>query len=77
MDAIIELKACPFCGSASVLQVGSYVRCGRCGAAGPYGETDVEARQRWNERSGELSGSGAPQAELRDPKDMEAGQKTQ
>ena len=50
MDAITELKPCPFCGSSGVALVGSFVRCGRCGAVGPYGFTEIEAVERWNRR---------------------------
>ncbi len=53
MDSRPELKACPFCGSPEVALVGSFVRCGSCGAAGPYGATHSEAVERWNERSDE------------------------
>ncbi len=49
MDAIDELEPCPFCGSSGVL-VGSFVRCGKCGAVGPYGSTQAEAADRWNRR---------------------------
>ena len=38
-----KLKACPFCGSESVALVGSFVRCGNCGASGPFGCTAEDA----------------------------------
>ncbi len=57
MDAIVELEPCPFCGSSGVL-VGSFVRCGKCGAVGPYGSTQAEAADRWNQRV-ELLAQGA------------------
>ncbi len=50
MDDVLELKPCPFCGSLGVAIVGSFVRCGTCGGAGPYGCSDAEAAYRWNER---------------------------
>lgn len=50
MEEVIELKPCPFCGSPGVAVVGSFVRCGSCGAVGPYGYTDLEAIDRWNAR---------------------------
>ena len=50
MDSIVDLKPCPFCGSLSVAIVGSFVRCGGCGAVGPYGYTNEEAAERWNRR---------------------------
>ncbi len=49
MDTIAELQPCPFCGSSGVL-VGSFVRCGKCGAVGPYGATQAEAADRWTPR---------------------------
>ncbi len=54
MDRIDEIKPCPFCGSLGVALVGSFVRCGSCGAAGPYGYTDAEAVERWNARVAEV-----------------------
>ncbi len=53
MDSSPELKSCPFCGSQEVALVGSFVRCGSCGAAGPYGASHEEAVQRWNDRPDE------------------------
>lgn len=50
MSLAMDIRPCPFCGSFGVALVGSFVRCGSCGAAGPYGLTDAEAIQRWNER---------------------------
>ncbi len=44
------LKACPFCGSEGVAVVGSFVRCGNCGATGPFAISTEEAVQKWNER---------------------------
>ncbi len=51
MDDVPELKPCPFCGSLGVAIVGSFVRCGTCGGTGPYGYSDAEATNRWNERT--------------------------
>lgn len=51
MDEIAEIKPCPFCGSLGVAVVGPFVRCGSCGAVGPYGHTNGDAVQRWNERA--------------------------
>jgi Lar family restriction alleviation protein len=47
-----RLKSCPFCGSEGVVLVGSFVRCGNCGATGPFGRTAEDAIARWNERPG-------------------------
>ena len=54
MDEMVELKPCPFCGSVGIAVVGSFVRCGCCGAVGPYGYTEVEAVERWNMRASGL-----------------------
>ncbi len=51
MAVIAELKPCPFCGSLGVVVVGSFVRCGNCGAVGPYGLTQADAAERWNHRA--------------------------
>ncbi len=51
VDVVPALKACPFCGSNAVAVVGSFVRCGNCGAAGPFGATVEAAAEKWNERS--------------------------
>ncbi len=53
MDTMVEvqLKPCPFCGSLGVAVIGSFVRCGSCGAVGPYGYNEREAVRRWNERA--------------------------
>ena len=51
VEAVPGLKACPFCGSDAVALVGSFVRCGNCGATGPFGATAAEAVEKWNERS--------------------------
>jgi len=53
MEAILELKPCPFCGSSSVALVGLNVRCGACCAVGPFGVNAKQAVTRWNERSEE------------------------
>ena len=50
LNSLNDMKPCPFCGSLGVTVVGSSVRCGSCGAAGPYGVSDAEAVTRWNER---------------------------
>ncbi len=50
MNAVADLRPCPFCGSLAVALVGSFVRCGNCGAVGPYGLTPQEAAARWNDR---------------------------
>ncbi len=59
MDTIAELEPCPFCGSSGVL-VGSFVRCGKCGAVGPYGSTQAEAADRWNQRVDMLAQGAMP-----------------
>lgn len=53
MDEVADIKPCPFCGSAVAAVIGSFVRCGSCGAVGPYGYTDQEAITRWNTRPAE------------------------
>ena len=50
MDALSELKPCPFCGSTSVALVGSEVRCGACCAVGPFGVNPEQSVRRWNVR---------------------------
>lgn len=50
MDALHPIKPCPFCGSEAVTLVGSSVRCGNCGASGPFGGTVEDALGRWNAR---------------------------
>lgn len=67
MDKKTDIKPCPFCGSLGVAVVGSFVRCGKCGASGPFGNTEAEAVQRWNDRieagagtRGEETATGRP-----------------
>ncbi len=50
MDSGVHMLPCPFCGSTGVAVVGSFVRCGTCGAAGPFGNSEAEAVERWNVR---------------------------
>ncbi len=50
MDSTVHMLPCPFCGSSGVAVVGSFVRCGTCGAAGPFGNSEAEAVERWNVR---------------------------
>lgn len=50
VEVVPMLKACPFCGSTAVAVVGSYVRCGTCGATGPFGATAEDVAENWNER---------------------------
>lgn len=48
------LKPCPFCGSDNIyLELGIYawVRCGGCGAYGPYVTERDDAVRLWNARS--------------------------
>ncbi len=52
MDSTAQMLPCPFCGSPGVAVVGSFVRCGTCGAAGPFGNSEAEAVERWNARAG-------------------------
>ncbi len=61
VDVIPVLKACPFCGSNAVAVVGSFVRCGNCGATGPFGATVEAAVENWNER-GQAPGNGMTSA---------------
>jgi len=74
MDEDIELKPCPFCGSSGAAVVGSFVRCGNCGAVGPYGYTDLEAIERWNARAvGASARTRAQTAALRGETPIETG----
>ena len=59
MIGTTELKPCPFCGSVRVAIVGSFVRCGRCGAVGPFGCSEAEAAERWNNRPAEAEPDAA------------------
>ncbi len=49
-DNKTDVKACPFCGSQAGVLVDMRVRCGSCGASGPFGVSTTEAIRRWNER---------------------------
>jgi Lar family restriction alleviation protein len=66
---LIELKACPFCGSESVEKVATdrmhlySVWCFRCEAAGPNNADPQEAIRLWNQRAYEIGKAGL---ELRD-----------
>ena len=51
MEAMPELKPCPYCGSSSVALVDLTVRCGACCAVGPFGVNVEQAVRRWNERA--------------------------
>jgi hypothetical protein len=44
------LKTCPFCGMNLIVVQYYVVRCGNCGACGPFGSTDEIAADRWNNR---------------------------
>ncbi|MGE5072941.1 MAG: Lar family restriction alleviation protein [Anaerolineae bacterium] len=57
-DILHSLKPCPFCGSEAVILIGSSVRCGNCGASGPFGCTAEHALERWNERNDGQSSLG-------------------
>ena len=59
MDSASEIKSCPFCGSPGAAVAGSYVRCGSCGAAGPYSCSEAEAVERWNERMAGVAGAAS------------------
>jgi Lar family restriction alleviation protein len=52
------MKPCPFCGCDEVTRVeernvGWYILCAGCRAAGPVSETQEEAEDTWDIRSGE------------------------
>lgn len=47
---MMKLNPCPFCGSASVALSFFAVRCGTCGASGPFASSDDQAVLRWNDR---------------------------
>jgi hypothetical protein len=52
--------ACPFCGRLEHVTIdwaGAGYRgdCYRCGAAGPFGATPLEAARQWNSRDGRTS----------------------
>ena len=64
MDDVVEIKPCPFCGSSVAAVIGSFVRCGSCGAVGPYGYTEQEAIARWNARPAEAFLHGTLNAAL-------------
>ena len=53
----MEPKNCPFCGSENwsgfVSDQGCYYECDDCLARGPYGNTEEEAREKWNRRNGD------------------------
>lgn len=61
MATTSELRPCPRCLVAEHLEVCLHglgwtwnaVDCHECGASGPHGKTEAEARQLWNERKGE------------------------
>ena len=46
----MELKPCPFCGAARSVLRDAVVRCGKCGATGPFGASDELAAIKWNTR---------------------------
>ncbi len=64
MDNTAQMLPCPFCGSPGVAVVGSFVRCGSCGAAGPFGNSEAEAVERWNVRVGIVQRGRADDAPL-------------
>ena len=49
----IQIKPCPFCGSAAQSQQGTpeacFVLCNACGASGPSARNEVEAINKWND----------------------------
>jgi Lar family restriction alleviation protein len=55
MSNIIEIKACPFCGSLKVWicrtnEYACWVRCGECGADAPSAAKREDAIDIWNTR---------------------------
>jgi len=44
-------RPCPFCGNPHTAASYGVVRCGQCGAAGPYGASDDAAISKWNHRA--------------------------
>jgi len=50
-----KLKPCPFCGFSEIQFFNQfsmkYARCARCGAEGPYVNTDEGAIAAWNNRA--------------------------
>ena len=50
-----HIRGCPFCGSIDKVSVsgdewGNFMRCGECGAHGPFMYTPDEALIEWNKR---------------------------
>lgn len=69
---MLMLKPCPFCGAYGTdvvtlkeeiymfelqLRKVAYVKCIKCGGRAGYGNTEKEARQNWNTRTGCISNS--------------------
>lgn len=59
-EETIELLPCPFCGGEAKLRVswGGHApraACQKCGAEGVYGETIIEAAEKWNTRTPDVA----------------------
>lgn len=58
------VRACSFCGATQMFlhlhtKKPCFVRCGRCGAHGPHGETIEEAVVEWNVHVDDVANGGS------------------